>query len=95
MSQRSEFRGVRIYFSGIVQGVGFRFTARDLAFRHKIKGWVKNLSDGRVEITAQGESAATGKFLESLRQEFKNNLTGVEIEELVFNGRFDNFQIQF
>lgn len=43
-----------IYFSGRVQGVGFRFTACCLAGRLGLTGWVKNLWDGRVEMEVQG-----------------------------------------
>jgi len=41
-----------VYYSGSVQGVGFRFTAEDLARQNNLTGWVKNLADGRVEIVA-------------------------------------------
>jgi acylphosphatase len=43
-----------IYFSGRVQGVGFRFTARAIASRYPVRGFVKNLSDGRVLLVVEG-----------------------------------------
>lgn len=47
---------VHIFFSGRVQGVGFRFFMQSLAHQYHLTGWVKNLSDGRVESHLQGES---------------------------------------
>jgi len=55
------------YFSGQVQGVGFRYAARSVASGLRISGWVKNLSDGRVEVVAEGEEAELKKFLGSLK----------------------------
>ena len=37
------------YFSGRVQGVGFRYTVQNLALQYNVRGYVKNLADGRVE----------------------------------------------
>lgn len=47
-------RRLVIYFSGRVQGVGFRYTAKTVAAGYEIVGTVKNLSDGRVELIAEG-----------------------------------------
>lgn len=47
---------------GKVQGVGFRYFARERARELGIAGWVKNKSDGNVEIAAAGEAVALGKF---------------------------------
>jgi acylphosphatase len=53
----------RVYYSGRVQGVGFRATAHALARRHAIAGFVHNLPDGRVEIVAEGEADVVERFL--------------------------------
>ena len=44
----------RIYYSGRVQGVGFRFSTQRLASGFAVAGSVKNLRDGRVEVVAEG-----------------------------------------
>ena len=46
---------LQVYFSGHVQGVGFRYTVQRLALGFDVTGWVKNLSDGRVEMLVEGE----------------------------------------
>ena len=44
----------KLFIRGLVQGVGFRFFAQRSAARHQVKGYVKNLDDGRVEAFVQG-----------------------------------------
>ena len=46
----------RVIFEGRVQGVGFRYTVKDLARGFDVRGWVKNLHDGSVELQVTGES---------------------------------------
>lgn len=43
------------YYSGHVQGVGFRYSVKQLSLEFDVTGWVKNLPDGRVELMAEGE----------------------------------------
>ena len=45
---------MQILYSGRVQGVGFRYTVRTLATGYEVTGTVRNLPDGRVELTAEG-----------------------------------------
>jgi acylphosphatase len=45
---------LRILYSGRVQGVGFRYTVKTLAHGYEVTGIVRNLSDGRVELIAEG-----------------------------------------
>ncbi|MDK2796068.1 MAG: acylphosphatase [Archaeoglobaceae archaeon] len=59
---------VEIYVSGVVQGVGFRYYTSKIAKELGIKGFVKNLPDGRVYIYAVGEKNALEKFISYVRQ---------------------------
>ncbi|MBR3561171.1 MAG: acylphosphatase [Oscillospiraceae bacterium] len=56
-----------IYFSGRVQGVGFRYSAIYLARPLGLTGWVENLWDGRVEMEVQGDEDAIAELLRALR----------------------------
>ena len=60
---------VHAYFAGRVQGVGFRYTARALAQRHGVVGFVRNMADGRVELEAEGPSTQVSEYLEALQRE--------------------------
>lgn len=53
----------QVIYSGRVQGVGFRFTTRQIASGYEVNGWVKNLADGRVELQAMGEADELDAFL--------------------------------
>ena len=58
---------MRVFFSGHVQGVGFRYTAKTVASGFEISGVVRNLSDGRVELTAEGDRAELEAFRDAVR----------------------------
>ena len=57
-----------VYISGRVQGVFFRYETRLLARRLGVKGWVRNLPDGRVEAVFEGEREAVERMLEFCRR---------------------------
>lgn len=54
------------FFSGRVQGVGFRYATKRLATGFEVLGWVKNLDDGRVELQIMGEEDELDDFLQEL-----------------------------
>ena len=56
-----------VYYSGHVQGVGFRYTAKSVAAGFEIAGIVRNLPDGRVELVAEGPRAELESFRAALR----------------------------
>ncbi|MDP3851608.1 MAG: acylphosphatase [Luteolibacter sp.] len=59
----------RVIFEGRVQGVGFRYTVKDLARGFDVRGWVKNLPDGSVELQAMGEAGEVTAFIREIAEE--------------------------
>lgn len=59
----------RVVFEGRVQGVGFRYTVKDLARGFEICGWVKNLTDGSVEMQVMGEPDEVESFIKEIAEE--------------------------
>lgn len=54
------------YFSGRVQGVGFRYSTKRLAMGFDLVGWVRNLDDGRVEMQVMGEEREVKEFIDEI-----------------------------
>jgi len=61
-------RSVRLVITGRVQGVGYRFWAERTASALGVRGWVRNRSDGGVELFATGEEAAIASLIEACRR---------------------------
>ena len=57
----------RLFFTGRVQGVGFRHTAEEIALSLGLLGWVRNLHDDRVEILAEGSKELLEEFIEKIQ----------------------------
>lgn len=55
-----------IVFSGQVQGVGFRYTATNIAKNLHLTGWIRNMVNGNVEMEVQGEQSAIDRLLNHL-----------------------------
>jgi len=70
---------VHVLYEGKVQGVGFRYTTRNVARQHELTGWVKNLPDGRVELKAQGSQQDLDDFLRDLDGHFEGFIRNKEI----------------
>lgn len=71
-----------ILFSGRVQGVGFRWHAREIACSLHLTGWVRNCYDGRVEMEVQGRAADIAMMLRMLREERFIWIEEMEVREL-------------
>ena len=83
------------FYTGRVQGVGFRFTAERIANDLKITGWVKNLRDGRVEVVAEAEEHSLKDFLEKINTYFSRYIQGADLEWGEATGAFKDFGIKF
>jgi acylphosphatase len=86
---------VHVYYTGRVQGVGFRFTTQDLAQDLRVAGWVRNLRDGRVELMAEAREDALKDFLSRIYQYFSSYIQDVDINWQEAGNEFADFQIRF
>ncbi len=83
------------FFSGKVQGVFFRANTRDKAREKDVKGWVKNLKDGRVEAVFEGPREDVEDVIEFCRNDQPHaRVDDVEIDEEEPTGEFDSFQVR-
>lgn len=85
----------RYLIGGRVQGVGFRFFTEAAARREGVHGWVRNLPDGRVEVSAEGESEALERFERNIRQGPPGaRIAAVEVDDIAPNGRETGFGVR-
>ncbi len=85
---------LRIYYSGRVQGVGFRYTVKTVAQGFEVTGTVRNLPDGRVELVAEGNAAELEAFRQAIRDAGMGGLIRQEeARKTEATGQFRGFEI--
>ena len=84
-----------VYYSGRVQGVGFRYTVRHLAQRFAVAGYVRNLPDGRVYLVVEGSAEEIAGLLDAIRDAFGVAIHHAEETVNPATGRFASFDIRF
>ena len=85
-----------VFYSGRVQGVGFRYTVEQMALDLGLGGWVKNLPDTRVELLCEGGK----KEIENLLVSIKESTLGPHIKKVDCRweeptGKFTDFTVEF
>lgn len=93
MSNQDE-RTTRVIYSGRVQGVGFRATARSIARRYDVVGYVRNQSDGTVELVARGSAEEVRGFLDAVWQRFRNDISNSKFDSMTSDEVFESFEIR-
>lgn len=84
-----------IFVSGSVQGVFFRLTTRDEASKRNVSGWVRNLSDGRVEAVFEGERDDVLQMVEFCRSGPPGaRVTKTDLIWIEYVGEFENFKVR-
>jgi len=81
-------------FSGHVQGVGFRYTAREAAEGFGVTGYVRNLPDGKVELVAEGEEKEIVALLEEIGRRMVGFIRKRTDEEAPATGQFSDFSVR-
>lgn len=74
----AEVHHATVTFSGHVQGVGFRFTTRQVAQEYEVAGYVQNLADGRVRLEAEGAEAEVDSFIGAIEERMHGHIRKVE-----------------
>jgi len=83
----------RVLYSGHVQGVGFRYQTRAIAESHAVTGFVRNLSDGRVELVVEGRPEVVGAFLNEVARTMARNIDSAQVEVQPPTGQWRSFTI--
>ncbi len=84
----------RVRFFGNVQGVGFRITACSVASGFDVTGYVRNCTDGSVELVAEGTAGVVERFHGKLRDRMGEHIEREEAFEEPPTGEFGNFGIR-
>ncbi len=85
---------LHVFYSGRVQGVGFRYAAKQTAVGYEVTGTVRNLPDGRVELVAEGDQTELEAFQEGIREAGLRRL--IRNEQALWSeasGEFRGFEI--
>lgn len=82
------------FFSGRVQGVGFRYRARYLAEVFSLTGWVRNLPDERVEMEVQGEEPLIDRMISMLEYGHYIEIMGMEVKQLPLEEEERRFHVR-
>ncbi len=87
---------VHVFVSGRVQGVFFRAYTQKEAYKLGLKGWVRNLPDGRVEAVFEGEDSAVEEIIKWCHKGSPGAIvTKVEVIEEPYKGEFSTFEIRY
>ena len=88
--QRSDVR-----YRGRVQGVGFRYTTRQIASSYAVTGFVRNLPDGGVRVVVEGPPQEVKEFLDEIQRRLGDYIEAVDTKTTSATGEFSGFEIAF
>ncbi len=83
-----------VYFSGHVQGVGFRYSTLQVAKEFEVTGRVQNLADGRVQLDIEGNSQQVNAFVASVEERMHGYIRRIERSGFLGPATFHDFRIQ-
>jgi acylphosphatase len=90
----SKLRRSTVYFSGHVQGVGFRYTTSSIARGYSVNGYIRNLPDRRVELVVEAEPREIEAFLSEVRERFLDQIRDERADDGPATGEFRAFEIR-
>ena len=74
--------------------MGFRYTARRIASRLPVTGFVRNLADGRVELVVDGRPPELDRFLEAIQDQMGDYIARTQVSDAPATGEFRGFEIR-
>jgi acylphosphatase len=83
-----------IHFRGRVQGVGFRYTTRQIAASFVVSGYVQNLFDGSVLLVVEGLSAELDRFVGQIEATLDRYIESTQIDVTEPTGEFAGFEVR-
>lgn len=83
-----------VWYSGHVQGVGFRYTTWSIARGYAVTGFVENLPDGRVHLVAEGTVDQVRLFLAAIADRMSGHVRDVKSDQRPATGQFREFEIR-
>ncbi len=92
--QINDLYAINATFLGLVQGVGFRQSVLQIAQHFELKGRVKNLENGTVELIAEGDREKVDSFLKMVQNRFHNNITQLQVNVISSLGYVD-YKIEY
>jgi len=81
---------MQIFYSGRVQGVGFRYTVKTVVSGFEVTGVVRNLADGRVELIAEGRRDELNAFRQAVRDSGLESF--IDDEEVIWGEPANHFR---
>lgn len=90
----SEVHHETVFFTGHVQGVGFRYSVLQVAKEFEVAGFVSNLADGRVQLEAEGASAEVTSFVDAVQEKMHGYIRKMERTNRMRVRQFSGFTIK-
>jgi acylphosphatase len=84
-----------VWYSGHVQGVGFRYTTCSIARGFLVNGYVRNSPDGRVHVVAEGEASEVNAFLDEVECRMEQYIRDIRKDKTAATGEFTKFDVRY
>ena len=89
-----QYKRRTVHFGGRVQGVGFRYTTRNIALGYDVQGYVRNLPDGRVELVMEGPDAQMDQVVGEVQRRMNGYIRTLESHVGPATREFEQFTIR-
>jgi acylphosphatase len=84
-----------VHYSGHVQGVGFRYSVRQLASGFEVAGFIRNLPDGRVQLVAEGSARDLTRLHDAIAAKMAAYVRDAAVDVRPATGEFAGFEIRY